>query len=427
MPIPANDPTLRSWIRVPADSDFPIQNIPFGIASWNGEPPMPVTRIGDTVVDLSILADVGLLDGLGIDRQAFLAPRLNAVMAFGKPATRALRQRLSELLREDNATFRDDDQLREDALLPLDQVMMHMPVDVGDYTDFYSSREHATNVGTMFRDPANALLPNWLHLPVGYHGRASSLIASGTPVHRPMGQTRPDPNAPPIFGPSKQLDFELEVGFFTYSGKPLGQRISTAEAEDHIFGLVLFNDWSARDIQSWEYVPLGPFLAKNFASSVSPWVVTLDALEPFRTEGPTQDPTPLTYLQTTGPHAFDIGLEVSIAPANGTPTTICRSNFRYMYWSMAQQLAHHTVNGCNIRCGDLLASGTISGPTPDSYGSMLELTWRGTKPLQLGNGEERKFIADGDTVALHGHCTKNGVRIGFGTVEAKVLPAPPFA
>jgi fumarylacetoacetase len=427
MPIPANDPTLRSWIRVPADSDFPIQNIPFGIASWNGESPMPVTRIGDTVVDLSILADVGLLDGLGIDRQAFLAPHLNALMAFGKPATRALRQRLSELLREDNATMRDDDQLREDALLALDQVTLHMPVNVGDYTDFYSSREHATNVGTMFRDPANALLPNWLHLPVGYHGRSSSLIASGTPIHRPMGQTRPDPNAPPVFGPSKQLDFELEVGFFTYPGKPLGQRIGTAEAEDHIFGLVLFNDWSARDIQSWEYVPLGPFLAKNFASSVSPWVVTLDALEPFRTEGPAQDPTPLTYLQTTGPHAFDIDLEVSIAPENGSPTTICRSNFRYMYWSMAQQLAHHTVNGCNIRCGDLLASGTISGPTPDSYGSMLELTWRGTKPLQLSNGEERKFIADGDTVALHGHCTKNGVRIGFGSVEAKVLPAPPFA
>lgn len=427
MPIPANDPTLRSWIRVPADSDFPIQNIPFGIASWNGEPPLPVTRVGDTVVDLSILADVGLLDGLGIGREAFLAPRLNALMAFGKPATRALRQRLSELLREGNATLRDDDQLREDALLPLDQVVMHMPVEVGDYTDFYSSREHATNVGTMFRDPANALLPNWLHLPVGYHGRASSLIPSGTPIHRPMGQTRPAPDAPPVFGPSKQLDFELEVGFFTYPGKPLGQRISTAEAEDHIFGLVLFNDWSARDIQSWEYVPLGPFLAKNFASSVSPWVVTLDALEPFRTEGPAQDPTPLTYLQTSGPHAFDIGLEVSIAPENGTPTTICRSNFRYMYWSMAQQLAHHTVNGCNIRCGDLLASGTISGPTPDSYGSMLELTWRGTKPLQLTNGEERKFIADGDTVTLHGHCTKNGVRIGFGTVEAKVLPAPPFA
>ena len=423
----ANDPSLRSWIRVPKGSDFPIQNIPFGIASWNGEPPLPATRIGDTVVDLSILADMGLLDGTGIAREAFLAPRLNDLMVFGKPAVRALRERLSELFREDTPTLRDDNELREDALLPLDQVTMHIPVEVGDYTDFYSSREHATNVGTMFRDPANALLPNWLHLPVGYHGRASSLLPSGIPFHRPMGQTRPDPNAPPVFGPTKQLDFELEVGFFTFSGKPLGQRISATEAEDHIFGLVLFNDWSARDIQSWEYVPLGPFLAKNFASSMSPWVVTLDALEPFRTEGPKQEPTPLTYLQTKGYKAFDIELEVGIAPENGAATTICHSNFKHLYWNMAQQLAHHTVNGCNVRCGDLMASGTISGPTPDSYGSMLELTWRGTKPIMLANGEERKFINDGDTVTMRGHCEKDGLRIGFGKLEAKVLPALPFA
>jgi len=427
MHIPANDPTLRTWIRVPKGSDFPIQNIPFGIASWNGEPPVPATRIGDTVVDLSILADVGLLDNLGIAREAFLAPTLNAIMAFGKPGVRALRQRLSELFREDHGTVRDDNELREDALLPIDQVTMQLPVEVGDYTDFYSSREHATNVGTMFRDPANALLPNWLHLPVGYHGRASSLLPSGTPIYRPMGQTRPDPNAPPIFGATKQLDFELEVGFFTFAGKPLGQRISTAEAEDHIFGLVLFNDWSARDIQSWEYVPLGPFLGKNFASSMSAWVVTLDALEPFRTSSPEQAPTPLPYLQATGSRAFDIALEVRIAPENTAPTIICQSNFKHLYWSMAQQLAHHTVNGCNVRCGDLMASGTISGPAPESYGSMLELTWRGTKPILLANGEERKFIADGDTVSMHGHCEKDGVRIGFGVVEGKILPAIPFA
>ena len=427
MPTNPNDPALRSWLSVPKGSDFPIQNLPLGIAAWNGEPPMPATRVGDTVVDLSILSDVALLDGLGIPRKAFLEPTLNAIMACGKPAVRALRQRLSELLREDNATLRDDNQLREDALLPLDQVSMHLPVEVGDYTDFYSSREHATNVGTMFRDPANALLPNWLHLPVGYHGRASSLLPSGIPIHRPMGQTRPDPNAPPIFGPTKQLDLELEVGFFTYSGKPLGQRISTAEAEDHIFGLVLFNDWSARDIQSWEYVPLGPFLAKNFASSMSPWVVLLDALEPFRTQGPAQDPEPLTYLRSSGPATFDINLEASIAPQNSEPTTICRTNFKHLYWSMAQQLAHHTVNGCNVRCGDLMASGTISGPTPDSFGSMLELTWRGTKPITLANGEERKFIADGDTVTINGHCEKDGLRIGFGSVATKVLPALPFA
>ena len=421
-----NDPALRSWIPVPKNSDFPIQNIPFGIAAWNGEPPVPATRIGDTVVDLSILADMGLLDGLGIDREAFQAPQLNDLMAFGKPAMRALRQRLSELLREGNTTFRDDNVLREDALLPMDQVTMHLPVRIGDYTDFYSSREHATNVGTMFRDPANALLPNWLHLPVGYHGRASSIVVSGTPFHRPMGQTRPDPNAPPVFGPSKLLDIELEMGFITFDGKPLGQRISTAEAEDHIFGLVLFNDWSARDIQTWEYVPLGPFLAKNFASHASAWVVTLDALEPFRTSGPPQEPEPLPYLRTNGDRAFDIALDVAIKPAKGEATTVARSNFKHLYWSMAQQLAHHTVNGCNVRNGDLMASGTISGPAPDSYGSMLEITWRGTKPVTLANGEERKFIADGDTVIIGGHCEKNGLRIGFGTVEGTVLPVVPY-
>lgn len=423
MTITANDPALRSWIPVPEGSDFPIQNIPFGIGSWNGEAPVPVTRIGDTVVDLSILAEAGLLDGTGIAREAFLAPHLNDAMTAGKPAMRALRERLSELLRHDNATLRDDNTLREDALLPVDQVTMHLPVTVGDYTDFYSSREHATNVGTMFRDPKNALLPNWLHLPVGYHGRASSIIPSGQAIHRPLGQRRPDPEKPPVFGPSVQLDFELEVAFITFDGKPLGQRITTAEAEDHILGLVLFNDWSARDIQAWEYVPLGPFLAKNFASSISPWVVTLDALEPFRVPGPVQDPEPLPYLRTQGDGCYDIALEVAIAPEGGAESTICRSNFRHMYWSMTQQLAHHTVNGCNVRCGDMMASGTISGPTADSYGSMLELTWRGTKPITLADGSERKFINDGDTVVMRGHGERNGVRIGFGEVRAKVLPA----
>jgi len=422
MTMQANSPTLRSWIPVPEGSDFPIQNIPFGIGSWNGEPPVPVTRIGDTVVDLSILAEVGLLDGTGIPRDAFEAPHLNELMKGGKPALRALRERLSELFRHDNATFRDNNTLREDALLPVDQVRMHLPVTVGDYTDFYSSREHATNVGTMFRDPANALLPNWLHLPVGYHGRASSIIPSGQAIYRPMGQRRPKPEEPPVFGPSVQLDFELEVAFITFDGKPLGQRISTAEAEDHIFGLVLFNDWSARDIQAWEYVPLGPFLAKNFASSISPWVVTLDALEPFRVPGPVQDPEPLPYLKVDKDGCYDIALEVGIAPEGAAESTVCRSNFKHMYWNMAQQLAHHTVNGCNIRRGDMMASGTISGPTPDSFGSMLELSWRGTKPLTLSDGSERKFINDGDTVVMRGHGEKDGVRIGFGEVRAKVLP-----
>lgn len=423
MSIPANDPALRSWIPVSPDSDFPIQNIPFGIGSWNGGAPVPVTRIGERVVDLSVLAEAGLLDDIGIDPAAFDAPHLNDLMRGGKPALRALRQRLSELLNADTGTLRDNSNLREDALLPADQVRMHLPVTVGDYTDFYSSREHATNVGTMFRDPANALLPNWLHLPVGYHGRASSIVPSGTAVRRPMGQTRPDPIGAPVFGPSKQLDFELEVAFITFDGKPLGQSIGTDEAEDHIFGLVLFNDWSARDIQSWEYVPLGPFLAKNFASSVSPWIVTLDALEPFRTQGPVQDPVPLPYLRTKGAHAFDIALEVAIMPEGGSATTICRSNFKHMYWSMAQQLAHHTVGGCNVRGGDMMASGTISGPEPGSFGSMLELTWRGTKPLRLADGSERKFVDDGDTVVMRGHCEKDGVRVGFGEVAGQVITA----
>ncbi len=421
--MPKIDKELRSWIPVPAGSDFPIQNIPFGIGSWNGGPPVPVTRIGDRVVDLSILAEAGLLDGTGIAREAFLAPQLNDAMRNGKSGMRKLRERLIELLSEDNAELRDDNDLREDALLAAGQVKMMLPVQIGDYTDFYSSREHATNVGSMFRDPANALLPNWLHLPVGYHGRASSIIPSGTPIRRPMGQTRPDPNAPPVFGPTKQLDLELEVAFVTFDGKPLGERITTAEAEDHIFGLLLFNDWSARDIQAWEYVPLGPFLAKNFASSVSPWIVTLDALGPFRVAGPAQDPQPLPYLRSAGDHSFDIRLEASLLPEGGKENIICRTNFKHMYWSMTQQLAHHTVNGCNIRCGDLMASGTISGPTEDSYGSMLELTWRGTKPLKLDDGSERKFIQDGDTIILRGHCEKDGLRIGFGEVSAKVLPA----
>jgi fumarylacetoacetase len=423
MNVPANDPALRSWIPVTADSDFPIQNLPLGVGSWNGEPPVPLTRVGDVIVDLSILADSGLLDSTGIPREAFVAPHLNELMKGGAASVRGLRARLSELLRLDNAELRDDSTLREDALLPPEQVTMHLPVTVGDYTDFYSSRDHATNVGTMFRDPANALLPNWLHLPVGYHGRASSIIPSGVPVRRPMGQTRPDTDAPPMFGPTKQLDFELEVAFITYAGKPLGERISTAEAEDHILGLVLFNDWSARDIQAWEYVPLGPFLAKNFASSISPWVVLLDALEPFRVPGPLQEPEPLPYLRIERDGCYDIALEVLITPESGKANSVCRSNFRHMYWNMAQQLAHHTVNGCNIRCGDMMASGTISGPEPGSYGSMLELSWRGTKPLTLADGSERKFILDGDTVIIRGHGERNGVRIGFGEVAAKVLPA----
>ncbi len=277
----------------------------------------------------------------------------------------------------------------------------------------------------MFRDPEKALLPNWLHIPVGYHGRSSTIIPSGTAIRRPKGQTLPAGADMPVYGPSRMVDFELEMAFITTDANKMGEAIPVSEAEDYIFGLVLFNDWSARDIQKWEYVPLGPFLAKNFASSISPWIVTLDALEPFRTESPAQDPPPLPYLQQEGKRSFDIKLEAAIRPDNAEPTTVARSNFKYMYWTMAQQLAHHTVNGCKINSGDMMGSGTISGPTPDSYGSMLELAWQGTKPIPLADGSSRTSIQDNDTVILRGYCEKNGVRIGFGEVSTKLLPALP--
>lgn len=426
MPISPNDPDLRSWLPVPAGSEFPIQNIPFGAGSSDGEDFGAFTRIGDQAIDLRVLAHAGLIDGPGPMGEYAFEEDLSALLHEGPEALRALRQRLSQLLRDDpaNEEFRG---IIEEALVPVQALTMALPCQIGDYTDFYSSRQHAYNVGVMFRDPANALLPNWLHLPVGYHGRASSIVPSGTDIRRPCGQYKPAPDAAPVFGPSRQLDFELEVGFLTYAGKPLGQRISTGEAEDFIFGLALFNDWSARDIQAWEYVPLGPFLGKNFASSISPWVVTLDALEPFRVPGPMQEPEVLPYLRYSGHKHYDIKLEVALRTAGGSETVICRSNFRHQYWNMAQQLAHHTVNGCNVRAGDLMASGTISGEAPDSFGSMLELAWKGTKPLKLNDGAERRFIEDGDTVIMRGYAEKDGLRIGFGEVRGTVLPALPFA
>ena len=414
---------MTSWVHVPADSDFPIQNIPFGICSSSGRPARPCTRIGNHVIDLQALAQADLLNDLGIETAMFDAPVLNPLMKHGKPAVRQLRRHLMELFRADNGFLKERTDTVNEAVLPMTEVTMHLPVEVGDYTDFYSSREHATNVGTMFRGADNALMPNWLHLPVGYHGRASSIVVSGTDIQRPKGQMRPKPDEPPVFGPTNQLDIELETAFITFEGRPLGEHIEADEAEDFIFGMVLFNDWSARDIQSWEYVPLGPFLGKNFGSSMSPWEVTLDALEPFRTATPKQDPMPLPYLRTSGEHSFDIALEASIIPNNGEETVICRSNFKYLYWSMPQQLAHHTVNGCNVRAGDVMASGTISGPVPESYGSLLELTWRGTKPLTLKDGSDRKFLEDGDTVVIRGHGERDGVRIGFGEVRGEILPA----
>ena len=421
--ISANNPALKSWVSVSPGSDFPIQNLPFGVFKTSSLNSRVGVRIGDHVLDLKTLHVLGYLDNLGFDVADFETDALNHLMGKGKHATRELRNRISNLLDANNDELQKNTHHAEQVLIPNKSVIMLMPVKIGDYTDFYSSREHATNVGTMFRDPANALLPNWLWIPVGYHGRASSVILSGQNIHRPKGQIKPDPEKDPIYAPCRNLDFELETAFITYEGKPLGDSITPNEAEDFIFGMVLFNDWSARDIQTWEYVPLGPFLSKNFASSISAWVVTMDALQAYKVSGPEQHPEVLSYLKYEGEKSYDINLEVLIQPENGTENLICESNFKYMYWNMAQQLAHHTVNGCNVRCGDLMGSGTISGPTPNSYGSMLELAWKGTKPLQMNDGTERKFIQDNDTVIMRGHCESNGVRIGFGEVAAKILPA----
>lgn len=423
MSLPSNNPSLTSWVEVKSNSDFPIQNLPFGIYSiGNGDKQVGVA-LGDYIIDMAELANLGYLDATGIPAHVYLSDYLNDFMEYGRQGTRKVRERLSEIFRSDSSELRDNSEDQKAVLIPIEKVQMHLPVKVGDYTDFYSSKEHATNVGTMFRDPANALLPNWLHIPVGYHGRASSIVVSGTPIHRPKGQQRPNDNEPPVFGPCKLLDFELEMAFITYQGKALGESISVEEAEDYMFGMCLFNDWSARDIQKWEYVPLGPFLAKNFASTVSPWIVTMDALEPFRTATPTQDPKPFEYLQFQGDKSYDINLEMYIQPEGSTESRVCLSNYKYMYWNPSQQLAHHTINGCNINCGDLMGSGTISGPTPDSYGSMLELAWKGTKPLKLNDGSERKFILDGDTVIQRGFCEKDEVRIGFGEARNTILPA----
>lgn len=421
--ISANDPTLRSWVEVEQDSDFPIQNLPFGVFKTDQLSPRVGVAIGNKVLDLKTLHVLGYLENFPIKQEDLGTDKLNPVMSYGKKVVRDLRNRISELLNAENAELRDTQHHVDQVLIDMSEVEMLMPVEVRDYTDFYSSREHATNVGTMFRDPNNALLPNWLHLPVAYHGRASSIIPSGQAIHRPKGQTRPDDTAPPVFGPSKLLDFELEMAFVTFEGKSLGESISTTEADDYIFGMLLFNDWSARDIQKWEYVPLGPFLAKNFASSISPWIVTLDALEPFRIPGPVQDPEVLPYLKYEGNKHVDINLEVLIQPENGEETSVCKSNYKHMYWNMNQQLAHHTVNGCNINAGDMMASGTISGADSSAFGSMLELTWRGSKPITMNDGTERKFINDHDTVIMRGFAQKDNVRVGFGEVRTKVLPA----
>jgi fumarylacetoacetase len=421
--IKANNPELKSWVEVPTGSDFPIQNLPFGIFKTKYLSPVAGVAIGDFVIDLVYLHENGYLDALGLPAGIFNQKYLNDFLALGRKKGGEVRERISELLRHENDELKQNVAARELALIPMREVQLLMPVKVPNYTDFYSSEEHATNVGSMFRDPKNPLLPNWKHIPVGYHGRASSIVVSGTPIYRPKGQIKLPDAEQPIFSPSRKLDFELEVAFITCAETKLGRSISTSNAEDNIFGVVLFNDWSARDIQQWEYVPLGPFLGKNFGSTMSPWIVTLDALEPFRVDGPVQTPSVLPYLTYEGKKNFDISLEVSMITSQEEQLVVSRSNFKYMYWNMNQQLAHQTVNGCNVQVGDVYASGTISGPSPGSYGSLLELTWNGQRPFTLENRTVRTFIEDGDTILMKGYAEKDGVRIGFGECKGKIWPA----
>ena len=403
-------------IDIPDDSDFSIYNIPFGIFSTADRTPRVGVAIGAHILDLAAVAELGVFE---FDSSVLNESALNNFIALGKRITAKVRTDVQGWIQDDSSPIAGHPQL----FVKQSDAQMHLPVQVGDYTDFYSSIEHATNVGMMFRDPENALLPNWRHIPVGYHGRASSIIVSGHDIHRPKGQVLPKGESQPVYQASGRLDFELETGFIIGKSSALGDSVAAADAMDHIFGMVLFNDWSARDIQKWEYVPLGPFLGKSFASSISPWIVTMEALEPFRVAGPTQEPNVLSYLQTDRNNNYDINLSVSIKPDQGSAQIVCESNFKYMYWSMVQQLAHHTVNGCNIKVGDMMGSGTISGKDENSYGSMLEIAWAGSKPVQMNDGSTRVFINDHDTVTMRGYAEKDGRRVGFGKVETKVLPA----
>jgi fumarylacetoacetase len=430
MPLDAtNNPRLRSFVAVDHDSSFSIQNLPYGVFRRpNTARPQIGVAIGAQALDLTELSQAGMLDDLPFDaRQVFASGRLNEFMALGAPAWSATRALISRLLREDVAELRDNQALRDAVLLAQAQLQLLLPVAIGDYTDFYSSKEHATNVGIMFRGKDNALMPNWVHMPIAYHGRSSSIVPSGTAIRRPCGQLMSDGASAPVYGPTRQLDFELEMGLLIGPGNEWGSPIPIAEAADQIFGLVLVNDWSARDIQKWEYQPLGPFLGKNFATSISPWVVPLQALEPFRCAGPVQDPKPLAYLKSAGEWAFDIELEVGLKSKRmDRPVTISETNTKYLYWNMLQQIAHHTIGGCNLRTGDLLASGTISGLSPISRGSMLELSWKGQDPVRLNDHEARVFLEDGDELTLRGFASGEGYRVGFGEVRGTILPARPM-
>ena len=414
----------QSFIVVAENSDFPLQNLPYGVFQPQGEHARVGVAIGTEVLDLAALEAAGLLPTGA--QNVFGQTSLNAFIALGRPVWQQVRARLQQLLSADCAELRDNAALRAKAFYPQASVSMLLPIEVPGYTDFYSSKEHAYNVGCMFRDPKNALMQNWSELPVGYNGRASSVVVSGTDLVRPSGQIKLPNEERPVFSACRKLDFELETGFIVGKATALGEPIAIEEAENHIFGMVLLNDWSARDIQQWEYVPLGPFNSKTFGTSISPWVVTLEALEPFRCASPVQEPQPLPYLRENTANNYDIKLQVAIA-TDGSETVISNTNFKYMYWSMMQQLTHHTIAGCNVRVGDLMGSGTISGPEKDSRGSLLELTWNTTEPLTLANGEQRGFLEDGDTLIMRGHCQKDGLRIGFGEVRGTVLPAKTFA
>lgn len=422
MNITANNPDRKTWLTVAKDTDFPIQNIPFGVFLTADDIITVGSRIGDFAIDLAALHQLGYFEGIALPDDIFLQDSLNDFIALGRKRWRQVRNRISDIFEVDNAALRDNEEHREEVLFALDDIEMQMPVIVGDYTDFYSSKEHAQNVGELFRGKENALPTNWLHLPVAYHGRSSSIVPSGIPVHRPQGQKMPKGAETPIFGPSRNVDFELEMAFVTTDANVMGEPIPVEEAEDYIFGLVLFNDWSARDIQRWEYVPLGPFLAKNFASSLSPWIVTIDALEPFRTESPKPEKEVLPYLKSSGKRTFDIHLEVALTPEGGEETPLATSNFKYLYWNMSQQLAHHTITGCPIKSGDMMASGTISGPNENNYGSLLELSKNGEKSIPLNGGGDRKFVEDNDTIIIRGYAKNKQVRIGFGEVRTKLLP-----
>ena len=411
---------MKSWLKVSSKSDFSIYNLPFGIFSTNKKNKRIGIAIGDHVIDLHACNSLDLFKDLNIESHVFKNIFLNNFIELGKEITSKVREIIQSELANDNSLIKHN----SNCIIPIDSVEMHLPVNIGDYTDFYSSIEHASNIGSMFRDPSNPLLPNWKHLPVGYHGRASSIIVSGKNIHRPKGQIMPLDSETPIFSSSNRVDFELEMGYIIGKNSSLGSSISTTNAENYIFGKVLFNDWSARDIQKWEYVPLGPFLGKSFASSISPWVVTMEALDPFRVPGPIQEPNVLDYLKFDGLKNYDINLSVYITPEDSNiESIVCNSNFKYMYWNMYQQIAHHTVNGCNLNVGDMMASGTISGHSKDSYGSMLELSWGGKNPIELKDGSKRTFINDKDTVTMKGYCEKNNIRVGFGEVKSKILPS----